>query len=359
MIAKIVKGKGFRGLVEYLYQSHDGKQRGQLLATNLAGSTPREWTRQFGLIRRLRPTLGKAVFHASLSPSPDDQPLTDKQLAALARRFLDEMGFTDETPYIVMKHDDSAHPHIHIAASRVKPDGEVVSDAKDYQRAEAIVRDIEAEHGLKTVVPSSVRKTIKRRRRKGRNMTEQSEEEWGQISVDVADGWTDEQRREAKRQLLEEDYAELLRQCLGDEIAFIKLIRNRTGLYVSFKDGGGLYDNGDYIRVVGCSPASAACRLVATAIAKNWTAVSFSGSREFVMEAMRIAMQNGLRVVPKDSGQAAMLDEVMSERSGVGGGVAPLPAPTPNILPRIDTSKLAANKPSRQGGRQGSRNRRR
>ena len=195
MIAKIVKGKGFRGLVEYLYQSHDGKQRGQLLATNLAGSTPREWTRQFGLIRRLRPTLGKAVFHASLSPSPDDQPLTDKQLAALARRFLDEMGFTDETPYIVMKHDDSAHPHIHIAASRVKPDGEVVSDAKDYQRAEAIVRDIEAEHGLKTVVPSSVRKKIKRRRRKGRNMTEQSEEEWGQISVDVADGWTDEQRR--------------------------------------------------------------------------------------------------------------------------------------------------------------------
>lgn len=175
----------------------------------------------------------------------------------------------------------------------------------------------------------------------------------------MADGWTDEQRREAKRQLLEEDYAELLRQCLGDEVAFIKRIRNRTGLYVSFKDGTGLYDNGDNIRVVGCSPALAAYRLVATAVAKNWTAVSFSGSREFVMEAMRIAMQNGLRVVPKDSGQAAMLDEVMNERSGVGGGVAPQPVPASNLPQRIDTSKLAANKPSRQGVRQGPRSRRR
>ena len=357
MIAKIVKGKGFRGLVEYLHQSRDGKPRGQLLATNLAGSTPREWARQFGLIRKLRPTLGKAVFHASLSPSPDDPPLTDEQYATLARRFLVEMGFTEETPFIVMRHDDSAHPHIHIAASRVKPNGDVVSDARDYQRAEAIVRDIEARHGLKTLVPSSVGKNIKRRRRRGKNMTTEREEEWGQISADVADGWTDEQRREARRQVLEDDYAELLRQCLGDEVAFIRLIRNRASLYVSFKDGSGLYDNGDSIRVVGCSPELAAYRLVATAVAKRWTAVSFSGSREFVMEAMRMAMQNGLRVVPKDSGQAEMLVEVMNERSGVGGGVAPQPTPKP--APRIDTSKLAANKPSRQGGRQGPRNRRR
>ena len=68
MIAKLIKGKGFRGALEY-----DLKQgKGVLLETNMAGQTPKELAREFGIIRALRPTLGKAVCHVSLSIHPTE-----------------------------------------------------------------------------------------------------------------------------------------------------------------------------------------------------------------------------------------------------------------------------------------------
>ena len=68
MIGKLTKGKGFRGLAEYLLR--DG--RGQIVAGPMAGRTPRELAREFGILRHLNPKLGKAVAHFSLSPAPDD-----------------------------------------------------------------------------------------------------------------------------------------------------------------------------------------------------------------------------------------------------------------------------------------------
>ena len=63
MIAKAVKGKGFRGALEYDLS----KEHGRILDSNMAGVTPRELAAEFGEIRRLRPNLGKAVLHVSLS----------------------------------------------------------------------------------------------------------------------------------------------------------------------------------------------------------------------------------------------------------------------------------------------------
>ena len=356
MIAKIVKGKGFRGLVEYLHKSPDGNERGQLLAGNLAGRSPREWAKQFGLMRKLRPTLGKAVFHASLSPSPDDPSLTDEQYVRIARKFLDGMGFTNETPFLVIRHDDQSLPHIHIAASRIMPDGKVVSDARDFQRAEAIMREIEQGHGLVPVMPSKVQQ-VKNKRHKRRDKTmnniigneeqTQTAEPEELTGAEVAEIWNDEQRREARRQMLDEKYKDMLRQSFGDEVAFIRVNRKRPSLYVSFKDGASLYDDGDHMRIVGGDNDLAARRIVAAAIAKHWTAISFSGNREFVMEAMRMAMQYGLQVIPKNPDQAAMLEEVMKERSNMGGSESvtpsptPVQSPTPKPAPRIDMSKLA------------------
>ena len=74
MIAKLIKGKSFRGALEY-----DLKQgKGLLLETNMAGQTPKELAKEFGIIRALRPTLGKAVCHVSLSIHPTEH-LTDEQ----------------------------------------------------------------------------------------------------------------------------------------------------------------------------------------------------------------------------------------------------------------------------------------
>lgn len=148
MIAKLVKGKGFRGVLEYALR----QEKGNLLDTNMAGSTPRELAREFGEARALRPNLSKAVCHMSLSIAPDER-LTDEQWKDVAQKTLSGMGF-DDCQFVVAKHHGTKHPHIHILASRVSMNGEVVSDSQDFRRLEGIMRRLEKEYGLREVLPS-------------------------------------------------------------------------------------------------------------------------------------------------------------------------------------------------------------
>jgi hypothetical protein len=77
VIAKIVKGKGFRGALNYLFR--DG--RATIIGGNLSGRIPRELAAEFGQFRKLRPGLAKAVVHIPLSAHPDDRPLSDAEMA--------------------------------------------------------------------------------------------------------------------------------------------------------------------------------------------------------------------------------------------------------------------------------------
>ena len=148
MIAKLVKGRGFRGALNYDLEP----EKGVLLDTNMAGENPRELAAEFGAIRELRPGLGKAVLHASLSAAPGDQ-LSDEQWREIGQEYLAGMGFTDHQ-YVLSRHTDTAHDHIHILANRIGLDGQVVRDGHDYPRQERLMREIEHEYGLQAVAPS-------------------------------------------------------------------------------------------------------------------------------------------------------------------------------------------------------------
>ncbi len=148
MIAKCIKGTGFRGAIEYDLQPH----KSLLLETNMAGRNPRELTKEFGAIRVLRPKLSKAVCHVSISLSPEES-LTDDQWRHVAQTWLQGMGF-EANQYVVSRHTDAAHSHIHILVNRVTFDGQVVSDAYDYKRQEPIMRALEQELGLQQVLSS-------------------------------------------------------------------------------------------------------------------------------------------------------------------------------------------------------------
>lgn len=148
MIAKMIKGAGFRGALEYDLR----QEKGHILDTNMAGDNPRALAREFGEMRALRPNLTKAVCHVSLSIGPSER-LTDAQWGEAAQKYLEGMGFK-ESQYVVTKHTDTEHPHIHILANRVTMRGEVVSDSHDYKRQEVIMRRLEREYGLSQVAPS-------------------------------------------------------------------------------------------------------------------------------------------------------------------------------------------------------------
>ncbi len=149
MIAKAIKGKGFRGAVNYDLQK-DGRR---LLDTNMDGVTPRELAKEFGEIRKLRPKLGKAVLHVSLSAAPGEH-LTDAQWVEIGRRYLHGMGLNDNQ-YLITRHEGIEHEHIHLLVNRIRFDGKVVSDSHDYRRHEVLMRAIERDYGLAPVRASA------------------------------------------------------------------------------------------------------------------------------------------------------------------------------------------------------------
>jgi Relaxase/Mobilisation nuclease domain/Large polyvalent protein-associated domain 7 len=172
MIGKVIKGKGFRGAVEYLFNGnkYSTEKNAVIVSSNMAGLNPRELSKEFSGLRKLRPTLSKAVCHISLSLAPDDKKLDDKQFGEVAEIFLKEMGFQN-CPFVAVRHQDTEHPHIHIVVSRITTNGDVVTDKHDFQRAENIIRQLETTYELRAVLPS-VHTPKNRRNRRNNNQGE-------------------------------------------------------------------------------------------------------------------------------------------------------------------------------------------
>ncbi len=73
--------------------------------------------------------------------------LTDELMAEIAREYMRRMGIVN-TQYIVCRHTDTAHPHLHIVANRVDNDGRTISDSNDSRRSVDICRQPTDEYGL-------------------------------------------------------------------------------------------------------------------------------------------------------------------------------------------------------------------
>jgi hypothetical protein len=100
------------------------------------------------------------VWHCSLSLAADEGALSEEKWDAVARDFMDRMGFTEEgsgkapARWVAIHHGVSAkgNDHIHIAASAVREDGtRWGGEYLDYKRAQDACREIEKTHGLRTV----------------------------------------------------------------------------------------------------------------------------------------------------------------------------------------------------------------
>ncbi|MHC5854777.1 relaxase/mobilization nuclease domain-containing protein [Nostoc sp.] len=143
MIGNQTKGRGFRGLLNYLESQKDAK----LIGGNMGGNNARALAREFKISRQLNPEADRVVYHASLS-LPDNEQLDEPTWNELANRYLEEMGF-DSNQYVVYRHSNTEHDHIHICASRIRLDnGKIVHDSWDYKRSETIIRQLERDYDL-------------------------------------------------------------------------------------------------------------------------------------------------------------------------------------------------------------------
>ena len=94
------------------------------------------------------PTIQKFVGHISLSFSPDDQEkLDDEKIAEIAKEYMRRMGIVN-TQYVIFRHFDQPHPHIHIVYNRVDNDGNGIKGDTSYTKSAAITKALTREYGL-------------------------------------------------------------------------------------------------------------------------------------------------------------------------------------------------------------------
>lgn len=99
------------------------------------------------------------TVHISINFHAEDRPkLTDVTYMEIGKKYLSQMGYGDQ-PYIVYKHKDQAHPHIHIVTSRIKDDGNKIPNWGERYRSQNISRNLEMSYDLTQV--SSIKNTNK------------------------------------------------------------------------------------------------------------------------------------------------------------------------------------------------------
>jgi len=147
MIAQISTGEGFGGLVNY---ANDILKKDTVIiassGVNLSANAT--ITASFKAQAKANPRVHKFVGHISLSFSPDDyDKLDDQKIAGIAMQYMRRMGIKD-TQYVIFRHHDQPHPHIHIVYNRVDNDGNGIKGDTSYTKSAAITKALTREYGL-------------------------------------------------------------------------------------------------------------------------------------------------------------------------------------------------------------------
>ena len=165
MIAKIVQGRGFRGVINYVLE----KERVQLLQAEGIRLKDREAIiRSFITQSKLNPKITKPVAHISLDFSAQDKAhLTDAFMVKVAQEYLQKMGYSN-TQYLIARHHDTDHPHIHMVINRIYNDGRRISDQNEKRRSTKVCMELTKKYGLYI---ASGKENVKRERLKGNDKT--------------------------------------------------------------------------------------------------------------------------------------------------------------------------------------------
>jgi hypothetical protein len=146
MIAKIVKGSSFKGVVNYILDK--GKDAKILVCDGLFAEDKDTITMSFEAQSKMNPKVTKPVGHISLAfHKEDEHRLTGRAMAGIALEYLKKMGITD-TQVLIVRHFDKEHPHVHIAFNRIANNGRTISDRNERIRSARICKEITRKYSL-------------------------------------------------------------------------------------------------------------------------------------------------------------------------------------------------------------------
>ena len=166
-MAKIRSGQGFAGLVDYANDIRN-KKADIIASEGVDLTSNKSITASFSLQAKSRPSLKNFVGHISLSFAPEDAPkLSDKLMADIAKEYLRRMGIVN-TQYVISRHHDKPHPHVHIVYNRVDNDGNAITGDQGFRKSARITQALTREYGLTF---GKDKKKVNRNRLKGKAAT--------------------------------------------------------------------------------------------------------------------------------------------------------------------------------------------
>lgn len=348
MIVKLTKGRAMKSLAKYLLHGSNNSQpnRGKVLATNFAGSDIRSWSREFAEFRRLKPNLSRAVTHVSLNVAPNDREVSDDEFIEIAKRFKEGLGYTDDCPFLLIRHSDRDHQHVHLMLSRISLTG-VVPETNDFRKAEKQAAVLRKLFRLKGPADNNNKRedemrpdSINDENRNAASMAgleeaatdaetnHKTNSEANAPSIEPVEMPSVKRDRDMRREIQTEQYQNALRDLFRDEFRFLRSTTKAVTLY--FKDESRLYDSGNRIQLFNTAdPAVAAARLIEVVALKGWdSGFVVRGSDEFVRQAAILAVRRGLPIVALDAHQQAIITAVR-ESEGMQSSVAAAPTASP------------------------------
>ena len=165
MMAKIRSGQGFAGLVDYANDLKD-KDTKIIASEGVDLTSNKSIVASFSLQAKSRPSLKNFVGHISLSFAPEDTPkMTDKLMSEITKEYMRRMGIVN-TQFVVCRHHDKPHAHVHIVYNRVDNDGNAITGDQGFRKSARITQALTREYGLTF---GKGKKKVNRHRLKGKD----------------------------------------------------------------------------------------------------------------------------------------------------------------------------------------------
>ncbi|MCQ6961603.1 relaxase/mobilization nuclease domain-containing protein [Mucilaginibacter aquariorum] len=144
MMGKPITGRSFGGCVRYVVNKPEAKI---LSVEGVRMQNASAMIKDFNLQRKMRLELGKAVGHLVLSWSKEDLlKLSDHIMVERAKEYMEKVGIRD-TQYVIVRHSDRAHPHLHLIYNRVDNNGKTISDKNNFAKNVKACKEITLKYG--------------------------------------------------------------------------------------------------------------------------------------------------------------------------------------------------------------------
>jgi hypothetical protein len=151
MVAKVISGKTIRGLMSYNENKvKEGSAaciyaHGFIAEAKQLSFTSKLHTFEYHI--RENAKVRTNAVHISLNFDPKEK-LNDQRLQIIASSYLEKIGFKGQ-PFLLYRHFDAAHPHVHIVTTNIQLDGRKISlNNIGRNQSEKARKEIEIEFGL-------------------------------------------------------------------------------------------------------------------------------------------------------------------------------------------------------------------